>query len=161
MFNVVNYSQYVSLHRYAICIASTGFWLNPLEVRSYTVWKLRGRFYTEREYRTSILPCAFLHLPSYFCQNPALSRVLLQLPLMRGFANKIINNSIFSHYFLPDFRSMYFCGHILILLGFASPWISEALGLKTFEPKENDAKVQEMTGESINSYRINSRSKED
>ena len=49
---------------------------------------------------------------------------------------------------------MYFYGHIMTLLGFASPWISAALGMKQ---QENNTKLngtQEMTEESINSYRI-------
>ena len=62
---------------------------------------------------------------------------------------------------LIHWRSMYFYGHIFILLGFASPWISEALGLKALKPKESDAKVQEITGESSDSYKTNSRSKQD
>jgi hypothetical protein len=60
---------------------------------------------------------------------------------------------------LPNFRSLYFFGHIFIVLGFASPWISVALGMK---PKEKDAKVtetQEIRGEQSN--KINTRPKEE
>jgi hypothetical protein len=54
---------------------------------------------------------------------------------------------------------LYFFGHIFIVLGFASPWISVALGMK---PKEKDAKVtetQEIRGEQSN--KINTRPKEE
>ncbi|CAB4012313.1 Hypothetical predicted protein [Paramuricea clavata] len=59
-------------------------------------------------------------------------------------------------------RSVYFYGHIIILLGFASPWISAVLGMKREEKSTKVNGAREMTGETINSYRINnSRPKEE
>ncbi|XP_028405990.1 lysophospholipid acyltransferase 1-like isoform X2 [Dendronephthya gigantea] len=51
-------------------------------------------------------------------------------------------------------RSLYFYGHIVVLLGFASPWISAALGMKREEKNIKLNGPREMTEEPINSRRI-------
>lgn len=48
---------------------------------------------------------------------------------------------------------MYFFGHVLTLLGFASPWISRALGMKKTTLKKED-KLKEAADESTNSFTI-------
>ena len=45
---------------------------------------------------------------------------------------------------------MYFYGHILILLGFTSPWISAALGMERGEKSNNVNAAQGITGSVVN-----------
>ena len=52
--------------------------------------------------------------------------------------------------FSVNFRSMYFYGHILILLGFASPWISAAFGMERGEKSNNVNGAQGITGSVVN-----------
>lgn len=50
-------------------------------------------------------------------------------------------------------RSMYFFGHVLTMLGFASPWLSKMLGMNkvTTAKRKASRSIEEVTDETTNS----------
>ena len=143
---------------YPICIASTGLGFYFLEVRSYGKGA-KARF-PQAKSECVVMSSMFVASQSncfFLCSRNQIR--LVENKLKRG-GREEGHQSL--RCFLFNFRSTYFYGHILTVLGFATPWISTALGMKRAEKNVKVNGTREMTGEPINSFRINnSRPKEE
>ena len=147
---------------YPICIASTGLGFYFLEVRSYGKGA-KARFPPAKS-ECAVMSSMFVASQSscfFLCSRNQIRLVENKLK-RKGAGGGGGGRHQSLRCFLFNFRSTYFYGHILTVLGFATPWISAALGMKRAEKNVKVNGTREMTGEPINSFRINnSRPKEE